>query len=512
MSKVRLRFAPSPTGPLHIGGLRTALYNYLIAKRLDGSFILRIEDTDQKRFNKNAEKHILDSLLWCKILPDESPISPGKFGPYRQSERKEIYKNYVDKLIDQGKAYYAFDDVEELNLLRKAHEKKGETFIYNWENRKDLKNSISLSDKETKVNLDNGNYVIRFNSFPEKSENEFIVFHDEIRGEIKVDLKLLDDKIIFKNDGMPTYHLANVVDDHLMEISHVVRGEEWLPSLALHHLLYEAFNWEKPIFAHLPLILKPTGKGKLSKRDGEKFGIPVYPIEWQENKNLSYLGFREIGFEIDAFVNFISMIGWNPGTEDEIFSLKELVNNFDIKRIIKSGAKYDYEKAKWFNLEHLKRIETESLKVEFSNLILDRIDNFLNTNKINKLIELTKERINFKNDLVDEACHILDYDSNKMKENLSKINLNEDIIKLINFFKNTVGNEIELNNLKEDYFNEMKNLNIKVGDGMKSLRLCLTSQLNGADLFTIIDILNKKTINTRLENSLKIMYDKIRNN
>ena len=311
---------------------------------------------------------------------------------------------------------------------------------------------------------------------------------------------------------MPTYHLANVVDDHLMEISHVIRGEEWLPSLALHQLLYNAFQWNKPIFAHLPLILKPTGKGKLSKRDGEKFGIPVYPIEWKESESLTYKGFREIGFEIEAFINFICMIGWNPGTEDEIFTLETLTKIFDTKRIIKSGAKYDYEKAKWFNLEHLKKIETDSLKKEFENKILKANKDFLEEKMLDKLIDLAKNRINFRKNLAEETNKILSYDENKLRDNLLKINFNSGLIKLIEFFQKEIKTTNNLKDLKEKYFLKMKNLNIKVGDGMKGLRLSLTSEISGADLFTIIEILNIEIINYRLTNSLKIMYDKSRDN
>ena len=311
---------------------------------------------------------------------------------------------------------------------------------------------------------------------------------------------------------MPTYHLANVVDDHLMEISHVIRGEEWLPSLALHQLLYNAFQWNKPIFAHLPLILKPTGKGKLSKRDGEKFGIPVYPIEWKESESLTYKGFREIGFEIEAFINFICMIGWNPGTEDEIFTLETLTKIFDTKRIIKSGAKYDYEKAKWFNLEHLKKIETDSLKKEFENKILKANKDFLEDKMLDKLIDLAKNRINFRKNLAEETNKILSYDENKLRDNLLKINFNSGLIKLIEFFQKEIKTTNNLKDLKEKYFLKMKNLNIKVGDGMKGLRLSLTSEISGADLFTIIEILNIEIINYRLTNSLKIMYDKSRDN
>ena len=296
MLEKRLRFAPSPTGPLHIGGLRTALYNYVISKNQKGKFILRIEDTDLNRFDKKAEKHINDSLEWCGIIPDESPKNPGKFGPYRQSERKSIYNKHIKKLIENGKAYFAFDSTEVLDQARKEKEKKGETFIYNWENREKFQNSLSLDEGTYRKFLEEKNYVIRFKSYDKSFNNDSILIEDQIRGKIKVDLKLLDDKILFKNDGMPTYHLANVIDDHLMKISDVVRGEEWLPSLALHWQLYESFGWNKPNFAHLPLILKPTGKGKLSKRDGQKFGIPVYPISWSDN-DITFEGFKEIGFE-----------------------------------------------------------------------------------------------------------------------------------------------------------------------------------------------------------------------
>ena len=358
-NNIRLRFAPSPTGPLHIGGLRTALYNFLISRSLGGKFIIRIEDTDRNRFNPKAEKHILDSLDWCGIIPDEGPLNGGNYGPYRQSERKEHYQKRIDELIQNGDAYYAFDKTNELDELRKESEKKGETFIYNWANRTNFKNSLTLNQEVTENLIKKGDYVVRYKTYNEGDENKISV-SDEIRGDIKVNLKLLDDKIIFKNDGMPTYHFANVVDDYEMKISHVVRGEEWLPSLPLHFLLYKSFDWIPPKFAHLPLILKPTGKGKLSKRDGEKYGIPVYPITWKDSSK-KFEGFREIGFESNSLINFLSLIGWNPGDEKEIFSLDELIKAFDIKRIIKGGAKYDYDKAIWFNQEHLKKITSSDI-------------------------------------------------------------------------------------------------------------------------------------------------------
>ena len=325
MSNIRVRFAPSPTGPLHMGGLRTALYNYLFAKRHDGVFVLRIEDTDQSRYVNNAEEYIINSLEWCGIPFDEGPGKNEQFGPYRQSERKKIYKEYVGVLIEQGKAYYAFDTSEELNAHRRQHEAKGKTFIYNWHNREKgrLINSLVLSEDETKKRIEKGDkYVIRFKS----PQDETLLLNDEIRGSISIVTNTLDDKVLFKSDGMPTYHLANIVDDHLMKISHVIRGEEWLPSMPLHVLLYDAFGWEVPKFAHLPLILKPEGKGKLSKRDGDKLGFPVFPLQYTNEKSgETSIGYKESGYFSDAFINMLSLLGWNPGTEQEIFSLQEFL-------------------------------------------------------------------------------------------------------------------------------------------------------------------------------------------
>ena len=310
MSKqVRVRFAPSPTGPLHIGGVRTALFNYLFAKKHNGTFVLRIEDTDQNRYVEGAEQYIIDSLNWCNIPFDEGPNKNEKFGPYRQSERKYLYKQYADQLIKSGHAYYAFDTAEALDAHRKDHEAQGKTFIYNWHNREKLSNSLSLSAEDVQAKLDAGeDYVIRFKS----PQDQTLHLKDIIRGDIKIDTNILDDKVLFKADGMPTYHLANIVDDHLMEITHVIRGEEWLPSLALHYQLYDAFGWEAPEFAHLPLILKPTGKGKLSKRDGDKLGFPVFPLAWTDPKtNEVSRGYKEDGYFAEAVVNFLAFLGWN---------------------------------------------------------------------------------------------------------------------------------------------------------------------------------------------------------
>ena len=323
-TSIRVRFAPSPTGPLHIGGVRTALFNYLFAKKHGGTFVLRVEDTDQKRYVDGAEDYTVNALDWCNIPFDEGPGKDGGFGPYRQSERKHLYKQYVDLLIETNNAYYAFDTAEALDEERKNHEAKGKTFIYNWHNRTRgrLVNSLVLSKEEVDAKIANGDaYVVRFLA----PQDETLALTDLIRGDIKIDTNTLDDKVLFKSDGMPTYHLANVVDDYLMKITHVIRGEEWLPSLALHQLLYNAFGWKAPEFAHLPLILKPTGKGKLSKRDGDKLGFPVFPLNWEDpSTNSVSKGYKESGYFSEAVINFLAFLGWNPGTEQEIFSLEEL--------------------------------------------------------------------------------------------------------------------------------------------------------------------------------------------
>ena len=346
---VRVRFAPSPTGPLHIGGVRTALYNYLFAKQNGGKFLLRIEDTDQKRFVQGAEDYINKSLAWLGLDVDEGVAEGGDFGPYKQSERMDKYAAYAHQLVKDGYAYYAFDTAEQLDAHRKGHEAKGKTFIYNWHNREKgrLVNSLVLSADEVQKRINSGeNFVIRFKS----PQDETLILEDEIRGTIKIDTNTLDDKILFKSDGMPTYHLANIVDDYLMKISHVIRGEEWLPSLPLHNLLYKAFGWNAPKFAHLPLLLKPVGKGKLSKRDGDKLGFPVFPLEYTNEKSGDVSrGYKEDGYFPEAFVNLLALLGWNPGTEQELFSLEELTQAFDLARVSKSGAKFSPDKAKWFN-------------------------------------------------------------------------------------------------------------------------------------------------------------------
>lgn len=352
--KVRVRFAPSPTGPLHIGGVRTALYNYLFARRKGGDFIIRIEDTDSTRWVAGAEEYILDSMLWCGIKVDEGVREGGKYGPYRQSERKDIYLKYALQLVGSGNAYYAFDTPEELDALRAETEVGGEVFSYNYAVRGKLATSLNLPQEEVRRRIEAGEqWVIRFRM----PENETVEMDDLIRGHVSVNTSTLDDKVLFKSaDGLATYHLANIVDDHLMEISHVIRGEEWLPSLPLHYLLYRAFGWteSQPLFAHLPLLLKPTGQGKLSKRDGDKLGFPVFPLEWRspETGEVSR-GYREDGYFPEAFINMLALLGWNPGTEQEIFSMDELTEQFSLDRVSKSGARFNPDKARWFNAQYM---------------------------------------------------------------------------------------------------------------------------------------------------------------
>jgi glutamyl-tRNA synthetase len=397
MSKVRVRFAPSPTGPLHIGGVRTALYNYLFARKNGGTFILRIEDTDQTRFVEGAEEYIMESLNWCGIKVDEGINEGGKYGPYRQSDRKALYRQYADMLVEKGDAYYSFDTPEQLETLRTELEKSGNTFIYNAASRSNLCNSLSLPEEKWKEMLGKGDpYVIRYRM----PENEDIHFDDLIRGHIVVNTSTLDDKVLFKSDGMPTYHLANIVDDRLMEISHVIRGEEWLPSLPLHIMLYRSFGWEAPLFAHLPLLLKPDGKGKLSKRDGDKMGFPVFPLFWPYGETAK--GYREEGYYPDAFVNMLALLGWNPGTEQEIFSMDELVDAFTIDRVGKSGSRFDPEKAKWFNHQYLIKKSDSQLAMEFREFLRAKGYQF-DIVRLEQVITMVKERVSFVKDIWEQT-------------------------------------------------------------------------------------------------------------
>ena len=495
-NNVRVRFAPSPTGPLHIGGVRTALFNYLFAKKLNGTFVLRIEDTDQNRYVDGAEQYIVDSLNWCNIPFDEGPGKDGGFGPYRQSERKHLYKEYADKLIDSGSAYYAFDTNEELDFHRKDHEAKGKTFIYNWHNRLKLSNSLSLSDDEVQAKLDAGDdYVIRFKS----PQDETLHLTDIIRGDIQIDTNVLDDKVLFKADGMPTYHLANIVDDHLMEISHVIRGEEWLPSLALHQQLYDAFGWQAPEFAHLPLILKPTGKGKLSKRDGDKLGFPVFPLEWNDPKtgDLS-TGYKEEGYFTEAVVNFLAFLGWNPGTEQEIFSLKELIQAFELERVHKAGARFDPDKIKWFNHHYMQEQSNDELANAFVAIQPELKD--IDINYVSLVVESIKERATFVSDFWELSSFFFSAPTGYAEKAAKKAwkEDTDDIMKeLVLVINNTESESVEqLQTVVKEWIN---NKGIGFGKVMQPLRLALVGDLKGPDLFQIMFMIGRDATVRRIE-------------
>jgi len=489
-TKVRVRFAPSPTGPLHIGGVRTALYNYLFAKKHNGDFILRIEDTDQNRFVEGAEQYIIDSLNWCGIPYDEGPGKEGSFGPYRQSERADHYKDYAKKLIESGNAYYAFDTPEALDAQRKEHEEQGKTFIYNWHNRLMLDNSLALDKEEVQKKLDaNLPYVVRFKS----PEAEMLALTDEIRGNMEIDTSILDDKVLFKSDGLPTYHLANIVDDHLMEITHVIRGEEWLPSLALHVLLYRALGWNAPKFAHLPLILKPQGKGKLSKRDGDKMGFPVFPLEWKDPKTGEISsGYREENYLPEAMVNMLSFLGWNPGTEQEFFNLPELVSAFELSRVHKSGAKFDPEKTKWFQQHYLQLQDDATLAAQFQK-ILEAKGVKSEEDFTIKIVSLLKERAVFVDDLWDLSSYffiaptLLDP---KASKKAWKEDTNDILNNLIAIISSVQPYTTE--NLQTEIKEWITSNEIGFGKVMQPLRLALVGSLQGPDVFEIAYLLGRE--------------------
>ena len=499
---VRVRFAPSPTGPLHIGGVRTALFNYLFAKKHNGTFILRIEDTDQNRYVDGAEQYIVDALNWCGMPFDEGPNTNETFGPYRQSERKHLYKQYADELIESGNAYYAFDTSETLDFHRKDHEAKGKTFIYNWHNRLKLSNSLSLSADEVDAKLDAGDdYVIRFKS----PQDETLHLTDIIRGAIKIDTNVLDDKVLFKSDGMPTYHLANIVDDHLMEISHVIRGEEWLPSLALHYQLYHAFGWETPEFAHLPLILKPTGKGKLSKRDGDKLGFPVFPLQWTDLKtNDTSRGYKEDGYFPEAMVNFLAFLGWNPGTEQEIFNLGELIEAFDLKKVNKSGARFDPDKIKWFNHHYMQEQDNDVLAKTFKsqNSQLDEMD----MNYISMVIGLIKERATFVSDFWN-LSHFFFTAPTSYDEKASKKAFKEGTKELMSKLVEIINNieDFSVETLQADIKGWITSNEIGFGKVMMPLRLALVGALQGPDVFDIMFMIGKAETVNRIETIIAVL-------
>ncbi len=500
--KVRVRFAPSPTGPLHIGGVRTALFNYLFAKKHKGDFILRIEDTDQTRYVQGAEQYIIDSLNWCNIPYDEGPGKDGGYGPYRQSDRKELYKKYADILIDKGHAYYAFDTSENLDFHRKDHEEKGKTFIYNYHNRLKLSNSLSLSTEETNAKLKAGEeFVIRFKT-PQDTE---LHLNDIIRGDIKIDTNTLDDKVLFKSDGMPTYHLANIVDDHLMEITHVIRGEEWLPSLALHQQLYNAFGWEAPKFAHLPLIMKPVGKGKLSKRDGEKMGFPVFPLTWNDS-----IGYREEGYFPEAVTNFLALLGWNPGTEQEIFTLEELISAFSLERVNKSGARFDPDKTKWYNQHYMQTYDNTDLANAFmlslKNKELDLPKDKNNGDYIKQVVSLIKERATFVKDFWELGSYFFlapsEYDEKAVKKQW-KEDTAAIMTQLISLLEGTedFGSE----NLESQVKQWISENELSFGKVMPPLRLVIVGEMKGPHIFDIMALIGKTDSINRIKTAITVL-------
>ncbi|MBP6237539.1 MAG: glutamate--tRNA ligase [Saprospiraceae bacterium] len=495
MKSVRVRFAPSPTGPLHIGGVRTALYNYLFAKKFKGTFILRIEDTDQNRYVPGAEAYIIDSLRWFGLLPDEGPEFGGEYGPYRQSERKEIYKQYGDKLLADGNAYYAFDTPEELEMMRESDQ----TFKYDSKSRKVLKNSLTLPPEKVKELLEKGENIAVRLKIP---ENEIISFNDEIRGHVSFESNELDDKVILKGDGMPTYHLANIVDDHLMEITHVIRGEEWLPSTAHHVLMYRFFGWTPPSFSHLPLILKPTGQGKLSKRDGAKFGFPVFPLSWDsDHEEDNFTGFKDDGFLPEAVLNFLALLGWSPGNDQEMFTLPELCEVFSLDKITKSGARFDIDKAKWFNQQYI--IHSDNLKLAYT--VQDKaIDEGYNVSieYLADVCGLMKERVHKTDEIISGGRFFFEpphaFDDETIKKRYKPEN-SKHFLKIADQIGAGEKNEIE--QIIKGYVQEN---GLKLGEFMPILRIALSGSMQGPDLIQSMMLIGNKESSERI--TLAVAY------
>jgi len=504
---VRVRFAPSPTGPLHMGGVRTALYNYLFAKKHNGTFILRVEDTDQTRFVPKAEEYIIESLKWCGIPATEGVgFGDGTYGPYRQSERKHMYKQYADKLVGTGNAYYAFDTPEELEQMRENLKKAGVSAPqYNTITRNSMKNSLTLSAEEVQKKLENNEpYVIRL----KVPRNEEIKFNDIIRGWVAVQSANIDDKVLYKSDGMPTYHLANVVDDYLMKITHVIRGEEWLPSAPLHVLLYRFFGWEDimPRFAHLPLILRPDGNGKLSKRDGDRLGFPVFPLNWTDPEtDEQSVGYKERGYYPQAFLNILALLGWNSGTNQEIFSLEELVSSFSLERVSKAGAKFDPEKAKWFNQQYLRMQTPQQLAQTW-------------------LPELTEKGIKPEIAFIENVCKLLQEKAHFISEFwslgsfffMAPESFDKDVVKkrwnekthlFLETLKNNFSQLEKFTAVETEllFKTTCEQTETKPGEVMQLLRVCITGVGGGPALFEIIQLLGKEEINNRINKALDII-------
>lgn len=501
--EVRLRFAPSPTGPLHIGGVRTALYNYLFARKHGGKMILRIEDTDQTRFVAGAEEYILEALQWLGVELDESPVVGGPYGPYRQSERKSMYMQYALRLVEEGNAYYAFDTAEELDAMReRLKAARVATPQYNAITRMTMKNSLTLPEDEVKRRLESGDpYVIRL-KVPRKEE---IRLNDMVRGWVMVHSSAIDDKVLMKSDGMPTYHLANVVDDHLMKITHVIRGEEWLPSAPLHVLLYRFLGWEEtmPRFAHLPLLLKPDGNGKLSKRDADAGGFPVFPIDWKDPESGdTWKGFREAGYLSEAVVNFLALLGWNPGTQQELFSMSELIEAFSAERIGKSGTKFDIQKAMWFNQQYIKAKPNAELAGYLLKELKQRGMN-AGVEKAEKVVELMKERVVFPTDFWNEASFFFetpaDYDPKVVQSKWTA----EAVEVIADFGKELAQSDVATADKAKDILNAvLERKNMKIGKVLQALRLAITGKGAGPDLMEIVEVLGRDETAERIEKAI----------
>lgn len=503
--RTRVRFAPSPTGPLHMGGVRTALYNYLYAKQKGGDFIIRIEDTDSQRFVPGAEQYIIEALSWCGIIPDEGvDMSTGKVveqasekhphAPYRQSQRRGLYRKYAEELVEKGWAYYAFDTAEELNAARAAAEAEGKTFIYNAETREGLRNSLVLTAEEVASLLESRNdWTIRF----KMPQGRIVKMDDMIRGHVEVNTNTLDDKVLWKKaDELPTYHLANIVDDHLMEITEVIRGEEWLPSLPLHYLLYEAFGWTDtmPRFAHLPLLLKPVGNGKLSKRDGDKMGFPVFPLNWTNSEGETYHGYREDGYFPEAFVNLLAMLGWNPGTEQELFDMQGLIDAFSIEHVSKSGAKFNPDKAKWFNKEYL-RMKSDEQLAELFEPILDAHGVSVSHEYVTRVCGLIKERATFVADFWNIASYLFVAPETYVEKDVKKFWVEENYSLAFQVADIIAAQGIEAGE------NAIRENGWPMGKIMNCIRLALVGASSGLGIADIISLIGTDEFKSRIQNA-----------
>ena len=506
MSKVRVRFAPSPTGGLHLGGVRTALYNYLFSKQNKGDFVLRIEDTDQSRYVEGAEQYILDCLSWCGIQPDEGPHAGGPYGPYRQSERKHIYRQYAEQLVKSGHAYYAFDTPEEIESLRETLKAQGKYNVqYDFQNRLNMRNSLSLPPEETQELLKiNFPHVIRI----KMPRNEYVHFHDLIRGDIEMPTDGVDDKVLLKADGMPTYHLAVVIDDYLMKITHAFRGEEWLPSAPVHVLLWKYFGWEHqmPHWAHLPLILKPDGNGKLSKRDGERLGFPVFAMQWKDPKNGLVKGFKEIGFMPEAFINMLALLGWNDGTQQELFSIEEMIEKFSMERVHAHGAKFDIEKAKWCNHEWIKKSDAERLSPDVKIILEENGLTVEDETKLYTIIDLVKERCTLLQDFMVQSSFFfiqpkdMDIASIQPKWNQNK---NQFFVELIRTF--SLLNSWNVIDIEHSFKELAAASRLKPGELMLPFRIMLVGGKFGPGVFDISALLGKEETLNRIEQTLSLI-------